>query len=206
MAAVVVAGRHLGRQVDEAELLVDAHLPPDAVVAGVLLGPLLPGVVAELARLRDGVEDPEPLAGAHVVAADVALVVAPAHRAAALGVRGADDDDVAGDDRRGMQPDVAGDRDPSPDPSSSFRSTTPLLPNDGMRWPGLRVERDHPVAGRDVDDARRCGRRTSRRARGPTAAAALPRPRLPSSSRCIHSISPVAASSATTARREPAVV
>ena len=55
-------------------------------------------------------EDPQALAGADVEAAHVALVVAAADRAAALGVRGADDDDVLGDDRCGVESDVTGDR------------------------------------------------------------------------------------------------
>src|SRR6185436_15285553 len=92
MTTVVVAGRHLGRQIDETELLVHAHLRPHAEVPRVLLGATVPRVVAELAGPRHRVEDPQTLAGAHVVAAHVALVVATAHRAAALGVRRADDD------------------------------------------------------------------------------------------------------------------
>ena len=63
MAAEVVAGRNLDRQVRDAELFVDGHLRPDAGVAGVGPRVLQPRVVAELAGLRNGVEDPEPLAG-----------------------------------------------------------------------------------------------------------------------------------------------
>ena len=64
MAAVEVVGRRADRQVDVAELLVGAHRRPDVGVAGFLPGILLPGLVAELARLRDGVEGPEQAAGA----------------------------------------------------------------------------------------------------------------------------------------------
>ena len=75
MAAVVIAGGHFGRHVDESELRIGAHLRPRAGVAVVFRRTLQPGVVAELALLRDGVEDPQPLAGANVVAAHVALRV-----------------------------------------------------------------------------------------------------------------------------------
>ena len=73
MAAVVVAGRHLDRQIRQAELFVDRYLPPDAGVPGVDPRVLFPGVVAEFAQLRDRVEDPEPLAGPDVEPADVTL-------------------------------------------------------------------------------------------------------------------------------------
>ena len=86
-------------------------------------------------------EDPQPLAGAHVEAADVALDVGLAGRHAAGLVRGADDDDVAGDDRRRVQSDLAGDR--------IDRLIVVLLQIDdavraeaGTRIAGLRVERD----------------------------------------------------------------
>ena len=76
VAAVVVARRHFDRHVDQAELEVRAHLRPRAGVAVLQRRFILPGVVAKLAGLRDGVEDPQPLAGLHVEAAHVALRVA----------------------------------------------------------------------------------------------------------------------------------
>ena len=94
MAAVVVAGRDLDRQIGDAELLVDGHLRPDAGIAGVGPRVLEPRVVAELAGARNRVEDPQPLAGARVVAANVALRVGLAARRRAGAMRGADDDDV----------------------------------------------------------------------------------------------------------------
>ena len=80
MAAEIIAGRFFDGQVGDAEILVDGHLRPDAGVAGVLPRLLQPRVVAELAGLRNGVEDPQPLARAGVVAADVALGVLHAAR------------------------------------------------------------------------------------------------------------------------------
>ena len=67
-----------------------------------------PRVVAELAPLRNGVEDPQPLAGADVVAAHHALRVAHRPRRRARPVGGADDDDVADDERRGVEPELGG--------------------------------------------------------------------------------------------------
>src|SRR6185295_2333215 len=91
MAAVIVAGRHFDRQVGQTELFIDGDLRPHAGVAGVRPRVALPRVVAEFARQRDGVEDPEPFAGAHVEAAYVAFLVAAALRVPARLVRGADD-------------------------------------------------------------------------------------------------------------------
>ena len=65
-------------------------------------------VVAGLALLRDRVEGPQPLAGAHVEAADVAFIVLETLRRRAFAKRRADDDDVAADDRRALKADLAG--------------------------------------------------------------------------------------------------
>src|SRR5215510_1228779 len=110
MAAVVVAGRQFDRQVRHAELLVDADLTPDAGIAGVRPRVALPRVVAKFAWRRNGVEDPEALAGSDVEAANVPFDIRAAGRHAARLVRGADDDDVARDDGRGMQTDFSAER------------------------------------------------------------------------------------------------
>ena len=69
---------------------------------------------------------------------------------------------------------------------------------------GLRVERDETISGRDVEDALFTAvGPISQPATGEFAGAASPR--APSFSLCIQISSPVAASSATTARRVPAV-
>src|SRR5690349_18359221 len=72
VAAVKVAGRRFDRNVHVAQFFVGAERTPGACIARVLPGALFPGVVAELARLRDGAEGPEALAGAHIVTAYVA--------------------------------------------------------------------------------------------------------------------------------------
>ncbi len=94
MAAVVVAGGRFDGQVDQAELFVDGDLRPDAGVAGVLGRAVEPGIVAEFAFDRNGVEDPEALAGADVEAADVAFVVAHALGRHAFAEGRADDNGV----------------------------------------------------------------------------------------------------------------
>ena len=63
---------------------------------------------------RNGVEDPQPLAGLRVEAADVALLVGLASWVRRRQMRGADDDHVVGDERRGVEADSRR----SPDPSS----------------------------------------------------------------------------------------
>ena len=108
MAAVVIAGRKLHRQVYHPELFVDGHLRPHADVACVGPRPVLPRLVAELASLRQRVEDPEPFAGARVVAADIALLVRAALRRAAGKMGRANHDYVLRDDGRRVQPDLTG--------------------------------------------------------------------------------------------------
>src|SRR5207249_8652864 len=107
VASVKVASRRLDRKVDQPEPLIHADLGPDARVAGVFRRTVQPGVVAELALLRDSMEDPQPLAGAHVVPTDVALIVPHGLRRHAFAEGGPDDDGVPGNHRRGLESDFA---------------------------------------------------------------------------------------------------
>src|SRR5690349_7859664 len=100
MSAVVVARGCLDRQVSHAEFFVHRDLRPHAGVTGVLSRALLPGVVPHLTLFRNRMEDPLALAGADIVAARIALVVAHALRCHALAKRRADDDRIARDYRR----------------------------------------------------------------------------------------------------------
>ena len=63
-AAVVVVGRQLHGQVARPSSSSTRDLRPDAGVARVGPRVVLPRLVAELARLRNGAEQPQPLAGA----------------------------------------------------------------------------------------------------------------------------------------------
>ena len=66
-AAVVVDGRAVGRDVDQAARRVGRHRRPRRHVAGPAPRVVLPGLVAELARPRDHVELPHELPGLDVV-------------------------------------------------------------------------------------------------------------------------------------------
>ena len=154
--AVEVVGRRLGRNVDEPQLLVGRHLAPGAGVARIRPGVVQPALAAELVRRRHRMEDPQPPARAHVVAAHVALHVAGTGRhdvggRVVRGVRRADDDDIVGDDRRGLQADVGIDRiDLLVVVAPQVDHAVPSEIRD--RPAGPRVQRDQRVARRDVHD------------------------------------------------------
>ena len=102
--------------------------------------------------MRNGVEDPQPLAGARVVGADETLGVGAASRRGAGAMRGADEDDVLGDDRRAVPGDLALDR-------VELLVGVLLQVDDAVdaevleRLAGFRVEADELVADGDVEDA-----------------------------------------------------
>src|SRR5262249_8903646 len=133
--------------------LVHGDLRPHAGVAALVPGVLEPGVVAELAGHGDRVEDPEPLAAAHVEPAHVALVVPVDLRRSALAEGGAHDYHVPRDHRRGLDAVLAGGR-----VGGALLVVAELQAHDAVlseardAGPGLRVERDQPIAGRRVED------------------------------------------------------
>ena len=108
-----------------------------------------PGVVAELAFLGDRVERPEQLAGAHVEAAYVELHLRLRAHPRADSARGADDHDVADDDRgrRRACLDVA----PSARAGRARRSTTPASPNSRLGKPVV-ASSDHRKKPRRHDE------------------------------------------------------
>ena len=147
VAAVVVAGRDLDREVGDAQFLVHRQVGPHARVAGVDRRVVQPGVAAELVGGRDGVENPLPLAGPHVEAADVALDVLAAGWRAAAAVRRADDHRVAGDDRRAVPADLAGERIDRLI-IVLLQVDDAVLPERRHRDAGPRIQRDQLVADR----------------------------------------------------------
>jgi hypothetical protein len=152
VAAVVVAGRHLNGNVDETEFEIGAELRPRACVA-VTIGALVePCVVSILARLGHGVKDPETLAGLHVESAHVPPGIVHCPRRSAEAMRGADDDHVAGNERRRVQADIRG-GEIQILVVVELQVDDAAVPECGERLAGFRVEREHPVAGRHVDDA-----------------------------------------------------
>ena len=106
--AVVVDGRRVGGDVDDAPLEVGRHRRPRRDVAGPLPRVVLPGVEPELALgLGNDVELPLELPVAQVVAEDVARHVLDAALAVALLVGVADDDGVVDHDGGRRVGDVA---------------------------------------------------------------------------------------------------
>ncbi len=97
VAAVKVARRRFDRQVEVAELFVSGKWRPHGRVAGVRPGIVQPGVVAELAGLRNRVKRPEPLARADVEAANITLRVFLRARRRAADHGRTEDDHVADD-------------------------------------------------------------------------------------------------------------
>src|SRR5207247_1190441 len=89
-----------GRHVDDAALFVERHAGP--VVGASADGPsvLGPRLVAGLARIRDGMEDPDQAAGACVVRPHVS-----GRRRQTLADAAADDDEILVDDARRRQSD-----------------------------------------------------------------------------------------------------
>ena len=146
--AVVVGHRRADRQVDRAELRVGAHVRPDVRPAGPFPRLVAPGLVAELARLRNRVEDPLHLAGAHVVAADVSwrrLLTAGAFRD-----RRADHDRVAGHERCRADRVLARVDDAAEPPREV---DPPVPPEFGVRLAGLRIDGDQPGPPPGVEQA-----------------------------------------------------
>ena len=152
MPAVVVPGRGFDGQVGQAELLVHADLRPRARVSRVGPRVVQPGVVAELAGRGNRLEDPEALARAHVEPAHVPLDVALAGRHSTRSMCGSDDDDVPGDDGRGVQTDLTRERIDALI-HLLLEIDHAVLAEARDRAPGRRVKRDQAIAGGDVEDA-----------------------------------------------------
>ena len=84
-SGVEVGRGRTGRHVNDAPLCIDCHPRPIVRRAAVCPGVRGPGVIAEFARVRNGVERPAQFAGPDVVGADIArwrgqrFRIAPAH-------------------------------------------------------------------------------------------------------------------------------
>ena len=150
---IVVAGAVFGREVHAIELFVDRDGRPVAGVARVRPRVVFPRVVAELAGLRNGVEDPQALAGAHVVAANVSLDVFFRARRAAGKMCGANDDDVVAERGRRVEADVGRLEIDARLIDLRLQIDDAVAAERRDRDAGLRVQRNHVVAGSDGDDA-----------------------------------------------------
>ncbi len=99
-------------------------------------------------------EDPQPLARAHVEPADVALVIAHALGRHAFAERRADDHRILGDHRRRLQTDLAGGEVGEEGlivVELQIHGAVLAERFDGRA--GLRIERDQAVSRRDIEDA-----------------------------------------------------
>ena len=193
-------------QIDEAELRVGRHRPPDTRVARVLGRAVEPRVVAGLALRGNRVERPEQLARVHVEAAHVALHFSWRSAAHADVARGTDDHDVADDERGRAVADarlfVVISR-----ASRPCRSTTPFSPKPGAWRPVSASSAPEIEARRHRRAARRSpARRSSTRAPRPEVCRGAGLKRSPSFGRQTQSVSPLPASIATTLRVTPTVV
>ncbi len=152
IGAKIVAGRALNRKICDLQLRVDADLSPGARIAGVGPRVFQPRFVAKLAGLWNRVEDPQPLARAHVESANVAFHVRLTRGNAARPMSGADDDDVAGHHRRRVESDLARHR-------IDLLIVVLLEVDDAVFAEGrhahsrLCVQGDKPVSRGDVEDS-----------------------------------------------------
>ena len=151
MPTVIVVGRHLGGEVGDAELLVDAHLTPGSCVTRVSPRLVEPGVVAELVGSGNRVKDPPAFAGTCVESANVALDVLHGPRRAAREMCGADQECVTGDDGRGVQADLACDQ-IDVLIHVLLEVDDPVGAEAGDPLPGCGVERDELIPRGDVED------------------------------------------------------
>ena len=156
VAAVEVRRRRLDRQVDEAELLVDGDLRPDAGVAvdahesfSHVSLPNSPGRGIVL-----NVQSSLPVRTSNARTSPLVLLcvltVAPSRNdeptiTTSLAIAGVECTPISPVSRSICWP--------LPNTTPTFRSTMPSVPNELISAPVLRVERDQAIAGRDVEDA-----------------------------------------------------
>src|SRR6266705_6499847 len=107
VASVVVRRGRLDRQIDQAQIFVHSDLVPDASVAVLGPGSLLPGLVAELARPGDSVELPNLFPCPHIERPNQTFSVVMAFNGSAFSERGTHDHHVSSYSRRRMDADLA---------------------------------------------------------------------------------------------------
>ncbi len=89
IAAIEVEDGRTGGHIHDAAFGIDRHAGPVVCGAGILPGVFGPGVIAEFARMRDGVKGPAHSAGVHIEGADVTR-----RRGMGFGILSAHDDQV----------------------------------------------------------------------------------------------------------------
>ena len=152
MTSVIVSSRRFGRKIHIAELRVRGHGCPHGNVPGIFPRIAFPSVVPLLAGSRDGVENPLPLAGPHVITSDVAHRHFFGRRHAARRKSVADDDDISDDDPRRARADgIVHEVDVLIQAFSEVDDPVPPEIRVGLSC--LRVDRHHEVRRRDEEDA-----------------------------------------------------
>ena len=139
-AAVVVVARSAHRHVQQPALFVERHRRPHVGVAGERPRIVTPGVIAELARLRNRVKAPRRLPGACVERANVARRVVAVHQPVADAA--AEDHQILVDDRRrGVRVVLLLDR-----PDEPVADVDRAVAAEGIdRQAGLRVEAEEVI-------------------------------------------------------------
>ena len=153
MSAEVIGRWCLDRQVHKPELFVHCDLSPDTDVAVDRPRLVFPRLVPVVARPRNGVELPEPLACLDVERAHQTLGVVVRGDGGALAHRGPDDHGVFHHDRCRVNADLTGlqiDRLGPPFHDAGLQVDDAVGAEGGDRRAILRVERDEPIAGRHV--------------------------------------------------------
>ena len=140
LAAVEIECRRPGGDEDDAAFIINAHAAPVVRGAGGLPRVALPGLVAELTGMRDGVEDPCALARAYIKCADVA----GRGETRAFADAAADDDQVLPDDT-GRSERVEGTGRVAIEAAREVDGA--VLSESGIGFAGFRVERVEPHAG-----------------------------------------------------------
>src|SRR5262245_33880063 len=98
-------------------------------------------------------EDPEPFAGANIETPNVPFIILETPRRRSFAERGADDDDIAADDRRALESDLT-----CHEVRENRLIDVRLEIDDAVRSKarngraGFRIERDQTIAWRDVED------------------------------------------------------
>src|SRR5262245_8124039 len=99
-------------------------------------------------------EDPEPFAGANIETPNVPFIILETPRRRSFAERGADDDDIAADDRRALESDLT-----CHEVRENRLIDVRLEIDDAVRSKarngraGFRIERDQTIAWRDVEDS-----------------------------------------------------
>src|SRR5262249_24471011 len=148
---VVIARWHFDGKEYQSQLLVDTNLAPHSCGARVLGGTFIPGLETEFTPFWNRVENPQPLTGADIECPNVTFHIRFALRDCSRSVRGTNNDNVAGHDRRCIQSDLSAQ-------GVNLLIVTFLQIDDsvfteaGDSASRLCIQCDQAIAGSDVED------------------------------------------------------